>query len=139
MLDMHNETTTATSHDEAATAAPSRPRRLMGSISGPEAMAIVAFWLVSTSMLTAMAPAPDPVQPPLIIALNVIFNVGFITALGGAILRRGFTLAGSMAAGAAMAIAATMCGLDGHTGLWIPAQFVFGAGILAYGAHRLRS
>lgn len=114
-------------------------RRLIDRISGFEALAIFAAWLVSTTWLTAIAPAPDPVQPPLIVALNVAFNVGFFGALIGAAARRRFALAGSVVAGAAIAIMATFCGLEGHTGLWIPAQFAVGAGFLAYGSLRLRT
>lgn len=114
-------------------------RSLVDTISGWEAAALAVYWLVSTAWLTAVAPTPDPVQPALIVALNVVFNLGFFAALAGAATRRRFALLGSAVAGGAMAIMATFCGLEGHTGLWIPAQFAVGAGVLAYGAHRLRS
>lgn len=127
----------------AATAAASAEQRshrsLVDAVSGWEAAGLAVYWLVSTTWLTAVAPAPDPVQPALIVALNVVFNLGFFAALAGAAMRRRFALLGSAVAGAAMAIMATFCGLEGHSGLWIPAQFAVGAGILAYGAHRLRT
>ena len=152
MLDIRNDTTEAARVESetlaagepdalATPAAPRIRRRLMDEISGAEALALVAFWLLATTLLSAIAPAPaaDATQTPLNIGLNIAFNIGFIGALGGAATRRRLVFAGSMLAGGAMAVMATFCGLEGHTGLWIPAQFALGAGIFAYGARRIRT
>lgn len=150
MLDIRRETADTPSIDErlpttvdAGATAPSPPRtrrRLMDEISGSEALAMAVFWILGTTLLSAIAPAPAPdaTMTPLSIGLNVAFNIGFIGALGGAATRRRLVFLGSMIAGGAMAVMAIFCGLDGHTGLWIPLQFALGAGFFAYGTYRLR-
>jgi hypothetical protein len=121
-------------------APPRRPTALGKVISGWEALAIAAAWILAVTGLTAISPAPtDEAQPPLVVALNLAFNLGFFGALAAAIARRRAIYVAGMVAGGAMAIMAGMCGLSGHTGLWIPAQGLVGLGFVAYGAARLRS
>ncbi len=141
MLDIRNDALTTHVDGDVAPAPVRLRRRLIDEVAGVEALLIAAFWLFATTLLAAIAPAPDPetAQPPLVVGLNIAFNIGFVAALGGAATRRRLVHAGSIVAGGAMAIMATFCGLEGHTGLWIPAQFILGAGIAAYGVHRLRN
>ena len=147
MLDTRNDVHTAEQANDTAPlvdpiASAARPQRrgLFDQVSGVDAVFLTLFWLLAPMLLMAIAPAPDPTatQPPLNVAVNVTWNIGFIAALGGAVTRRRLSLFGTVVAGGAMALMATFCGLEGHTGLWIPAQFLMGAGIAAYGINRLR-
>lgn len=115
-------------------------KRLRDGISGRDALIIASTWITAVVALTAISPAPtDDPQSALVVSLNLAFNLGFFGALAAAMMRVRATYLASMLAGGAMAMMATFCGLEGHTGLWIPAQALVGVGFLAYGATRLRA
>lgn len=101
------------------------------SVSG----ALLAAWLGGLTWLFAISPSPDPTQPisltDELISLAMFGSwLAVFTGLGA---RRRFGLAASIGAGLLIAGAGVLCGVTGHTGLWIPIQIGVGAGLAAMG------
>lgn len=112
---------------------------MWSEIPGSTAAAVFGAWVVATVFLSSISPLPsDDPQSPLVVTLNAAFNIGFFGVLFAAVSRRRIIYVASGLAGGAAAIMATMCGLDGHSGLWIPAQGLIGAAFLVHAVRSLR-
>ena len=106
------------------------------SVSG----ALLVAWLGGLTWLFAISPAPDPSQPISVVD-EVISSAMFgswlavFTGLGA---RRRFGLVAGVGAGLVIAGAGVLCGVTGHTGLWIPIQIGVGSGLAALGGLSLK-
>ncbi|MDJ0961245.1 MAG: hypothetical protein QNJ88_11335 [Acidimicrobiia bacterium] len=101
------------------------------SVSGT----LLVAWLAGLTWLFAISPSPDPSQPisltDEVISLAMFGSwLAVFTGLGA---RRRFGLAASIGAGLLIAGAGVLCGIAGHTGLWIPIQIGVGSGLAALG------
>ena len=131
------ETTERVRRGEAAahTVTPTRARALDDPIPTPVALGLLAAWLLGLTWLFAISPDPDPAaQPSVLDALisTAMFGswLAAFVGLGG---RRRFGLIATIGGGLLLAGAGVLCGVTGHTGLWIPIQIGVGVGLAAFG------
>jgi hypothetical protein len=97
-------------------------------------------WVAALTVLEIIAPAADPnaVMPDYAVILSMAFTISLGWTLVGLVRHQRQGIWASMAGGAVMAIAAVSCGLEGHTGLWIPTQLVLGLGLIGLGRRSLQ-
>ena len=112
-----------------------RAIRLGGRLAPGTALALGLGWVAAIVTVEIALPPPPPARvapdPALIVALNLLWQLAFYTALAGAAMRRRWGLAAS-AVGAVTALGlAIACPVSGHhdsVGLWWAAELVaFGA------------
>jgi hypothetical protein len=118
----------------AASAGLAERRRSMNdtipwSVSG----ALLLAWLGGLTWLFAISPSPDPAQPITLTdeVISLAMFGSWLAVFTGLGARRRFGLAASIGAGLLIAGAGVLCGVTGHTGLWIPIQIGVGSGLAA--------
>ena len=135
MLDTSTVTETPT--------APSTPQRSVSNPSArlglPDVVVHGLAWIAALITLEIIAPEADPnaVMAPYAVVLSMAFTLSLIWALVGLVRHERHGLWASVAGGTVMAIAAVTCGLEGHTGLWVPTQLILGLGLIALGRRSL--
>ena len=113
-----------------------RRRSLDDSIPTSVSLALLAAWLLGLTWLFAISPEPDPSQPTSLVD-NLISTAMFGSWLGAFVglgAHRRFGLVSTVGGGLLLAGAGVLCGITGHTGLWIPIQIGVGIGLAAMGA-----
>ncbi len=112
-----------------------RSRALDDAIPAPVALGLLAAWLFGLIWLFAISPAPDPAAEPsgLDAVISTAMFGSWLAAFIGLGGRRRFGLVATIGGGLLLAGAGVLCGLTGHTGLWIPIQIGVGAGLSAAG------
>ena len=117
----------------APSAQAARRRSMDDVIPRSVAGALLLAWLGGLAWIFAISPAPDPTQP--ISAVDEIISLAmfgsWLAVFTGLGARRRFGLVASIGAGLLIAGAGVLCGITGHTGLWIPVQIGVGSGLAA--------
>lgn len=113
-----------------------RTSRSMDDLIAPQvAGALLAAWVLGLAWLFSIAPDADPSEPitafDLFIA-NVMLG-SWVAVFAGLSTRRRFGIAASIVGGLLVAGAGVLCGLAGHTGLWIAVQIGVGVGLAGLG------
>ena len=126
--------------DETAT--PPQPERSLDDTIPLLVVGLLgAAWVAGLAWIFAIAPEADPSEPvgALDFVLSSAMFASWLAVFSGLGTRRRFGITATVVGGVLLAIGGVVCGLTGHTGLWIPVQIGVGLGLAGIGtvANRL--
>lgn len=118
-----------------APAAPKRRRdpRPADRLPGVVTLGLGLAWVVTLTVIFGLEPQPASPDGPTL--LGFVVSMVLLYAIAGTVMglamgRRWGAMA-SLVGGVAILAGATMCMLDGHSGLWLTSQFAGGAALSA--------
>jgi hypothetical protein len=134
--------TDAEAHIVDAAKAPPQPRRSLDDTIPLLVVGLLsAAWVAGLAWIFAIAPEADPDEPigALDFVLSSAMFASWLAVFSGLGTRRRFGITATIGGGVLLAVGGVVCGLTGHTGLWIPVQIGVGLGLAGTGtvANRL--
>ena len=129
-------------HIVDGTSAPPQHRRSLDDTIPLLVVALLgAAWIAGLAWIFAIAPEADPNEPvgAVDFVLSSAMFASWLAVVSGLGTRRRFGITATIVGGVLLAIGGVVCGLTGHTGLWIPVQIGVGLGLAGIGtvANRL--